>query len=97
MAYYFISRPTRAFNHPSFLTSFPESYLSFVISQDPNVKLSQGDIKPPWSKFGYGGGERLAGREMMFNRTEAGELDITEVATDGGLAERCRYVWEYGI
>lgn len=33
----------------------------------------------------------------MFNRTEAGELDITEVATDGGLAERCRYVWEYGI
>ena len=93
VAYYFISHGPPRFTHPSFTTSFSESFLSFVISQNPNIKISEGNINitPPWSKFS--GGERFAGQEMLFNRTVAGEPDIREVSTDEGLAERCRF-WE---
>lgn len=94
IAYYFISHGPPRFTHPSFTTSFSESFLSFVVSQEPNIKISApggNNITPRWPKFA--GEERFAGQEMVFNRTVAGEPDIRAVGTDKGLAERCRF-WE---
>ncbi|KAL0571562.1 hypothetical protein V5O48_010403, partial [Marasmius crinis-equi] len=39
------------FNNTNFQTAFAESFLSFVIFQDPNIKLDPSSILPEWKKY----------------------------------------------
>src|SRR5271154_1085474 len=58
----------------TFGTSFSESFLSFVISLDPNVKWNSSNITPTWGLW-------MDVTEMLFNVTEAGTPDIHSVTT----------------
>jgi hypothetical protein len=58
--------------------------MSFVISQDPNVKFDDTNIVPDWPLY------REGSIEMFFNRTEDGLPDIDVRTTDFDLMSRCR-------
>lgn len=75
-----------SFQNPRFSAAFSQSFLSFVISLDPNVKVDpREDITPPWPMF------QVANTEMVFNKTAVGNVtNIHPVRVDDGLLERCR-------
>ncbi|KAL0571841.1 hypothetical protein V5O48_010121 [Marasmius crinis-equi] len=52
------------FNNTDFQTALAESFLSFVIFQDPNMKLDPSSVLPEWKKYVEGESE------MVFNRDE---------------------------
>jgi hypothetical protein len=58
--------------------------MSFVISQDPNVKFDDTNIVPYWPLYKEGS------IEMFFNSTEDGLPDINIRATDSDLVDRCK-------
>lgn len=71
---------------PDFTASFASSFLSFVISEDPNLKVNARSVTPSWPNFGG------VQSEMLFNRTQDGLPDIKLVESDGERLERCRQV-----
>ncbi|KAJ3841175.1 Alpha/Beta hydrolase protein [Lentinula raphanica] len=87
--YYFPSTGPISFQNPQFSAAFSQSFMSFVISQNPNDKLAPSeDITPPWLMFS------TAGTEMVFNKTAAGNgTDIHQAPVNAGLLERCSF-WE---
>lgn len=73
------------FRNATFLAAFSQSFLSFVISMDPNDKLdSMADITPPWTTFPDGN------IEMIFNKTADNQTDIHPIVRDSEFLERCR-------
>ena len=66
-----------------FQKAFARSYLDFIISTDPNVKISS-TITPNWPTW--------PSKEMYFGKTDAGEPDIKLVNRDVGQLARCVYV-----
>ncbi|KAJ4480186.1 Alpha/Beta hydrolase protein [Lentinula aciculospora] len=87
--YYFPSSGPISFQNPAFSAAFSQSFLSFVISVDPNDKVDpQEDITPPWLMF------PAADTEMVFNKTAVGNgTDIHPVRVSNSLLERCNF-WE---
>ncbi|KIK58008.1 hypothetical protein GYMLUDRAFT_45569 [Collybiopsis luxurians FD-317 M1] len=87
--YYFPHRGPVSFPNASFQASFSQSFLSFVISLNPNDKVDpKDDITPPWKTFFIGN------TEMVFNVTAIGNTtDIHSTMTDPRLLERCSF-WE---
>ncbi|KAL0566001.1 hypothetical protein V5O48_016020, partial [Marasmius crinis-equi] len=88
--YYFPTSPLFGFpinfNNSDFQKAFSESFLSFVVYQDPNVKLDPLSILPRWNKFSDGQ------NEMVFNRTNDAP-DLHSATADRALLERCKF-WE---
>ncbi|KAJ8083146.1 hypothetical protein PM082_009015 [Marasmius tenuissimus] len=84
--YYFPSGRTLAFNNTDFQKAFSQSFLSFVISLDPNAKFDSSNITPEWRMFSDGQSE------MVFNRT-GDEADVHSAVADQDLLERCSF-WE---
>jgi hypothetical protein len=66
---------------------FVQSFTSFAISLDPNVKVDNATITPAWSKWDVGQ------TEMLFNQT-VGDIPLVEpVTTSDALLERCQCVF----
>ncbi|KAJ7026837.1 Alpha/Beta hydrolase protein [Mycena alexandri] len=87
-AYYFPSGgpPPAPYNTPSFTNAFAQSFTSFALNLDPNVKVKVNgttDITPKWSKYDLGN------TEMLFNMTADGTPDIKAVWMSKALLERC--------
>ncbi|KAJ7163554.1 Alpha/Beta hydrolase protein [Mycena crocata] len=74
------------FNNTAFIDAFAQTFISFAISLDPNVKVSQ-TITPKWNRWAQGK------TEMRFNKTEGDEPDVRAVKTQDKLLERCKF-WE---
>ncbi|KAJ3852552.1 Alpha/Beta hydrolase protein [Lentinula lateritia] len=83
VVYYFTSQGTPGFNNTDFLAAFQAAFMSFVISQDPNDKLSP-TITPSWNLYSQGN------TEMIFNKTVDGQPDVGVNSTDNDLLERCK-------
>ncbi|KAL4253914.1 Carboxylic ester hydrolase [Pleurotus pulmonarius] len=77
----------RLFNNTEFITSFSQSFLDFVLHFDPNIKFDEKNVTPPWARYAP------ANTEMLFNRTEDGQMVIRPERTDPALLERCAF-WE---
>jgi hypothetical protein len=58
--------------------------MSFVISQDPNIKFDESNVVPDWPLYSE------SGIEMIFNKTEDNSVDIDTRLTDSDLMSRCR-------
>ncbi|KAH7928320.1 alpha/beta-hydrolase [Leucogyrophana mollusca] len=82
VAYYFDTTPP-VYNNTAFINAFSESFMSFVMSGDVNVKFDPTNITPYWDEYFIGE------TEMLFNRTEAYVPVVMPVKTDSGLVERC--------
>ncbi|KAJ7743438.1 Alpha/Beta hydrolase protein [Mycena maculata] len=83
--YYFPELLTfQPFNNTAFVDAFAQSFTSFAISLDPNIKVAP-TITPRWNKWDVGQSE------MLFNKTDDGEPVVTPVVTSGALLERCRF------
>ncbi|KAF5352251.1 hypothetical protein D9757_012516 [Collybiopsis confluens] len=86
--YYFPHKGPITFHNATFSASFSQSFLSFVISLDPNDKVDRNDdITPPWKMFFD---EQT---EMVFNMTAGNLTDIHPTTTDPDLLVRCSF-WE---
>ncbi|GAW07783.1 cephalosporin esterase [Lentinula edodes] len=84
VVYYFTSQGTPGFNNTDFLAAFQAAFMSFVISQDPNDKLSP-TITPSWNIYSQGN------TEMIFNKTVDDQPDVNVNSTDNDLLERCNF------
>jgi hypothetical protein len=62
------------FNNTAFLNAFSQSFTSFVISLDPNIKVDNATITPAWSKWDVGK------TEMLFNQT-VDDIPLMELVT----------------
>ncbi|KAG6805055.1 hypothetical protein H0H93_005871, partial [Arthromyces matolae] len=70
------------FEDPSFIKAFSQSFMDFVVSGDPNRKVSS-TITPSWVP--WDGPET----EMLFNKTSGGAPDVKAVKASGALLRRC--------
>ncbi|KAJ7716032.1 Alpha/Beta hydrolase protein [Mycena olivaceomarginata] len=84
--YYFPSIVTPLFKNTSFINAFAQSFMSFGISLNPNVKIDPTTITPPWQKWE---GRHM---EMLFNSTAAGLPLVEPMETSDALLERCQCV-----
>ncbi|KAK1234053.1 hypothetical protein PQX77_002747 [Marasmius sp. AFHP31] len=75
------------FNNTDFVNAFAQSFVSFAVSLDPNVKVDPSNITPQWDQY------NLAGDEMVFNRTIDDLPDVRLVETRKDLLARCSF-WE---
>ncbi|KAJ7446375.1 Alpha/Beta hydrolase protein [Mycena latifolia] len=73
------------FNNTAFIDAFAQSFTSFAISLDPNIKVDSTTITPPWRKWSFGQ------TEMLFNKTDADAPDVRPVRTSDALLERCAF------
>ncbi|KAJ7195241.1 Alpha/Beta hydrolase protein [Mycena pura] len=85
--YYFTSRGVPGFNNAEFIDAFAQSFTSFIINLDPNIKVDPTTITPFWNKFDVGN------TEMLFNRTAAapGAPVVQPITTSSTLLERCLF------
>ncbi|KAJ7662010.1 alpha/beta-hydrolase [Mycena polygramma] len=75
----------RTYNNTQFVDAFAQSFTAFVMSQDPNVKVSD-TILPRWDRW-----DPVGRTEMLFNRTDTGVPDLRQVTTSDALLERCNF------
>ncbi|KAJ6524284.1 Alpha/Beta hydrolase protein [Mycena vulgaris] len=75
------------FNNTAFVNAFAQSFTSFAISLDPNVKVDPAAITPKWNKWDFGK------TEMLFNKTGTDVPVVKPLKTDDALLERCRF-WD---
>ncbi|KAJ8083136.1 hypothetical protein AAF712_007218 [Marasmius tenuissimus] len=75
------------FNNTDFVNAFAQSFVSFAISLDPNVKVDPSSITPQWDL--YDG----SAKKMVFNKTVDDLPDIRLVETNKDLLTRCN-LWE---
>ncbi|KAJ6514284.1 Alpha/Beta hydrolase protein [Mycena vitilis] len=94
VSFYFPSLPIdvpwvgrRVYNNTRFVDAFAQSFTAFVVSQDPNMKVSD-TILPRWDRW-----DPVGRAEMLFNRTDAGLPDLRQGRTSDALLERCHF-WE---
>ncbi|KAJ3852551.1 Alpha/Beta hydrolase protein [Lentinula lateritia] len=85
VVYYYTSIGVPDFPNPDFLAAFQGTFMSFVVSQDPNDKIYT-TITPSWNLYSKGN------TEMIFNRTVDYRPDIHVNSTDNGLLERCNLI-----
>ncbi|KAJ7470963.1 alpha beta-hydrolase [Mycena latifolia] len=85
IAYYFHGTATPAFNNTAFINAFAQSFTSFIINLDPNIKVDPTTITPQWDTFD------INNTEMLFNRTAAGVPVVQPIATSDALLERCQF------
>ncbi|KAJ7149172.1 hypothetical protein C8R43DRAFT_888256, partial [Mycena crocata] len=69
---------------PALIDAFAQSFTSFAISLDPNVKVDPASITPTWNRW------RVGESEMVFNVTEAGSPAVNLVKTDEAVLKRCQ-------
>ncbi|KAJ7238019.1 Alpha/Beta hydrolase protein [Mycena rebaudengoi] len=81
--YYFPSQGPLDFPNSIFINAFAQSFTSFIISLDPNVKVDLTTITPPWSLYSEGN------TDMLFNRTASGVPVVEPTTTPDDLLERC--------
>ncbi|KAK1234058.1 hypothetical protein PQX77_002752, partial [Marasmius sp. AFHP31] len=75
------------FNNTDFVNAFAQSFVSFAISLDPNVKVDPSNITPQWDLYS------LSNDEMVFNKTVDDLPDIRPIETNKDLLARCSF-WE---
>ncbi|KAK7044580.1 carboxylic ester hydrolase [Favolaschia claudopus] len=80
---------TLIFNNTAFVNAFAQSFTSFAVNLDPNVKLSP-TITPVWKKW-----SRSFETEMVFNKTENDKPAIASANLSSTFLERCEF-W-YGV
>ncbi|KAJ7149175.1 Alpha/Beta hydrolase protein [Mycena crocata] len=73
--------------NPALIDAFAQTFTSFAISSDPNVKVDPASITPTWNRW------RVGQTEMVFNATESGSPAVKLVKTDGALLKRCQF-WD---
>ncbi|KAJ7683194.1 Alpha/Beta hydrolase protein [Mycena rosella] len=86
LPYYWPSLATPSYQNRDFINAFTQTFTSFAISQDPNMKINPATITPRWEKWDLGH------TEMLFNET-AGVPVVKPVMTSNALLERCRF-WD---
>ncbi|KAJ7505620.1 Alpha/Beta hydrolase protein [Mycena galericulata] len=74
------------FNNTAFVDAFAQSFTSFAISLDPNVKVDPTTITPKWNTWDIGR------TEMLFNKTDSGEPVVKAITTSDAFLERCQSV-----
>ncbi|KAF9000855.1 Alpha/Beta hydrolase protein [Cyathus striatus] len=90
MPYYFTSMNANGippFDNAAFDTAFPDSFIDFAMTLNPNLKHNQVDVKPFWSTFNKGD------TEMLFNKTDSNMPVIHTFSTSSALLKRCAF-WE---
>ncbi|KAJ7255586.1 Alpha/Beta hydrolase protein [Mycena rebaudengoi] len=87
IAYYFPAGNAPPFNNPAFINAFAQSFTSFIINLDPNIKVDPTTITPRWDPFVFGS------TQMLFNKTEAGAPVVQPITTSNDLLLRCQF-WE---
>jgi len=88
VAYYFPGGSTPPFNNKAFINAFAQSFTSFIIHLDPNVKVDPTTITPHWNTFD------VQNTEMLFNQTAPNGLPVVHpITTSAALLQRCRF-WE---
>ncbi|KAJ3568624.1 hypothetical protein NP233_g5591 [Leucocoprinus birnbaumii] len=85
MAKQFASPP---FNNTEFRNNFAQSFLNFVISQDPNVKWDKSNTLPQWPRWTEQGRA-----EMVFNKTDSNQPVFKVTPTPDDVYARCQF-WE---
>ncbi|KAL0578555.1 hypothetical protein V5O48_003456 [Marasmius crinis-equi] len=75
------------FNNTDFINAFAQSFISFAISLDPNVKVDPTNITPQWNLYSMGD------TEMVFNKTAENLPDVHAITTNEDLLARCSF-WE---
>ncbi|KAJ7080447.1 Alpha/Beta hydrolase protein [Mycena epipterygia] len=93
LVYYFpsilIDDPADGFpivNNTALIDAFAESFTSFAISLDPNIKVSP-TITPKWNKYDVGN------TEMLFNVTANDSPVVKPTTTSNDLLKRCQF-WD---
>ena len=67
------------------MNAFAEAFTDFIGELNPDIKSDPTNITPKWSKWNG----RFGKKEMLFNRTEAGNPLIKEIETSAALLKRC--------
>ncbi|KAJ7708326.1 Alpha/Beta hydrolase protein [Mycena rosella] len=75
------------YTNPVFTDAFAQSFTSFAISLDPNIKVDPTTITPPWPQW------HIANSEMVFNKTETDVPSVKAMKTDDVLLRRCQF-WD---
>ncbi|KAJ7748414.1 hypothetical protein B0H16DRAFT_1888492 [Mycena metata] len=83
--YYFPSIVAPLFQNTSFDNAFAQSFTSFGISLNRNVKIDPTTITPPWKKW------EMRHTEMLFNSTATGLPLVEPMETSDALLERCQF------
>ncbi|KAF7375432.1 Carboxylic ester hydrolase [Mycena sanguinolenta] len=76
------------FNNTDFINAFAQSFTSFIIHQNPNIKVSN-TITPHWNTF------NTHNTEMLFNKTADNEPVVHAITTSNDLLKRCAYVFNH--
>ncbi|KAJ7934061.1 hypothetical protein B0H13DRAFT_1855533 [Mycena leptocephala] len=87
LAYYFPGGLAPPFNNMNFINAFAQSFTSFIINLDPNIKVNSSTITPHWNTFD------IQNPEMFFNKTASGVPVVQPIMTSDALVERCRF-WD---
>ncbi|KAJ7125538.1 Alpha/Beta hydrolase protein [Mycena crocata] len=87
VAFYFPGGGTPSFNNTQFINAFAQSFTSFIVNLDPNIKVDPATITPHWDMF------NVQDTEMLFNRTVAGAPVVEPITTSDALLQRCQF-WE---
>ncbi|KAJ7723837.1 Alpha/Beta hydrolase protein [Mycena maculata] len=85
VVYYFPGTSTPPFNNTAFIDAFAQSFTSFIINLNPNIKVNPATITPEWNKYD------ILNTEMLFNMTPAGAPVVHAINTDDALLERCQF------
>ncbi|KAJ7212785.1 hypothetical protein C8J57DRAFT_1539031 [Mycena rebaudengoi] len=72
------------YNNPTFINAFVQSFTSFAINLDPNIKVDPTTITPRWNPYVF------SNTEMLFNRTAAGVPVVRPFTTSNELLLRCQ-------
>ncbi|KAF7375448.1 COesterase domain-containing protein [Mycena sanguinolenta] len=73
------------FNDTDFINAFAQSFTSFIINQDPNIKFDPSTITPHWNTFD------ILHTEMLFNKTADNEPVVHAITTSNALLKRCAF------
>ncbi|KAJ7627828.1 Alpha/Beta hydrolase protein [Mycena polygramma] len=74
------------FNNSAFVDAFAQSFISFAISLNPNIKVDPSTITPKWSSWSAGK------TEMLFNKTDTNLPLVRAVRTSDALLKRCQRI-----
>ncbi|KAJ6537723.1 Alpha/Beta hydrolase protein [Mycena capillaripes] len=75
------------FENTDFINAFAQSFTSFAISLDPNVKVNATTITPTWKPWNAGE------TEMLFNKTDTNVPVVQQIKTSDALLKRCQF-WD---
>ncbi|KAJ6469458.1 Alpha/Beta hydrolase protein [Mycena sanguinolenta] len=86
VAYYFPGGAAPPFNNAAFIDAFAQSFTSFIINLNPNIKVDPTTITPRWNTFD------ILRTEMLFNKmADTNEPVVHAITTSNALLERCAF------